>query len=564
MVTAATVFRDYETDGVPASGKHKVKKNEARAWGTFIEGQLDAVPSVLRYDSPTDGTTNVQPTWAATLAANDAAVVPYGEYSLSSPLIVPAGKLLVMREGAELTLSGAGNIVLGDNASFITQKGGLDRDTWVWARNRAGVHATGGDASDLGYAGASFHFDTRFDSMDVGLEFSRGVNSRLVFGTSSVKGGRIAGLFELYHQAGATNSSNNNRNYVGVTGTAHAQSTDGGTAGTLAAGKGVYFGASAHAYSDVVNGHFKGIVGMEINTFIKAGSTLGYAAELTLAGVRAVRGHDADSALTIGALSSDDPLGGTYGPHVGYKHGILFSDMNGGEPFATDSYLMGWYWTGGGARTIKGGLDLQGFVMTDFIIQGQHSILTEKALYLGADTTSNIALIDLSTHANAVAGLVMKMKGDGDLIVQGGGGNPRLRVGGAAAAVNYLALTSALTTVPAMINAEGTDTNIGIVHRTKGTGDIYLQGGGANNRLRVAGATTAVNYLAISSAVTGGRPSITAEGADTDIGLLFATKGNGMIRINSGLTVGTATFTPNRYYPIDINGVTYNIGMTPA
>ncbi|WP_457578966.1 hypothetical protein [Ensifer adhaerens] len=30
MATAATVFRDYETDGVPSSGAHKVKKSEAR------------------------------------------------------------------------------------------------------------------------------------------------------------------------------------------------------------------------------------------------------------------------------------------------------------------------------------------------------------------------------------------------------------------------------------------------------------------------------------------------------------------------------------------------------
>ncbi|UTG96510.1 hypothetical protein KEM44_23175 [Sinorhizobium meliloti] len=30
MATAATVFRDYETDGVPASGSHKVKKSDVR------------------------------------------------------------------------------------------------------------------------------------------------------------------------------------------------------------------------------------------------------------------------------------------------------------------------------------------------------------------------------------------------------------------------------------------------------------------------------------------------------------------------------------------------------
>jgi hypothetical protein len=538
----------------PALDPYEPYKPWIRAWGTFIEGQLDAAPSVLRYDSPTDGVTNVQPTWAATLAANEAGVVPYGEYLLSSSLTIPAGKLLAMREGAELTLSGAGNIVLSENSGFITQKGGLDKDTWVWARSRAGVHATGGDVSDLGYAGAAFSFDVRADSMDVGVDFSRGVDGRLVFGGSATKGGRIAGNFQLYHQVGATNAANLNRNYVGLVGAAHAQATDGGSAGTLAGGLGVYFGGASHVYSDVVGGHFKGIVGHEINTSTRPGSTQGYIHVLTLASINNVRGTNADAALAISALS---PEGIYSNPHVGYKHGILFTNMNGGEPFASDATLMGWYWTSGGARTIFSGIDLSGFVMTDSIIKGAHTLLSDEALYLGANGTSNVGLISMAQAAQTNAGLAVRMKGDGDFTVVGGADKIRLRVAGVAAAINNLVVSSALTTLPAMIAAEGSDTNIGIVHRAKGTGDIFLQGGGAKNRLRVAGAVAAVNYLAISSNVTGGRPSVAAEGDDTDIGLLFATKGNGMFRFNSGIAVVTESITSNRTFQMDVNGTTY-------
>lgn len=45
MATAATVFRDYETDGVPASGSHKVKKNDVRGLLAGYEAIINAFTS---------------------------------------------------------------------------------------------------------------------------------------------------------------------------------------------------------------------------------------------------------------------------------------------------------------------------------------------------------------------------------------------------------------------------------------------------------------------------------------------------------------------------------------
>lgn len=42
MATAATVFRDYETDGVPSSGAKKPKKSEIRQWGAWLESIIGA------------------------------------------------------------------------------------------------------------------------------------------------------------------------------------------------------------------------------------------------------------------------------------------------------------------------------------------------------------------------------------------------------------------------------------------------------------------------------------------------------------------------------------------
>jgi hypothetical protein len=41
-ITAAEAWRDYETDGTPSSGSHKVKKNDVRSWGAWVEGVITA------------------------------------------------------------------------------------------------------------------------------------------------------------------------------------------------------------------------------------------------------------------------------------------------------------------------------------------------------------------------------------------------------------------------------------------------------------------------------------------------------------------------------------------
>lgn len=41
-LTMAEVARDYETDGVPSSGPHKIKKNNLRGWGAWVEGIINA------------------------------------------------------------------------------------------------------------------------------------------------------------------------------------------------------------------------------------------------------------------------------------------------------------------------------------------------------------------------------------------------------------------------------------------------------------------------------------------------------------------------------------------
>ncbi len=42
-ITMAEVARDYETDGVPSSGNHKIKKPDMRSWGAWVEAFINAI-----------------------------------------------------------------------------------------------------------------------------------------------------------------------------------------------------------------------------------------------------------------------------------------------------------------------------------------------------------------------------------------------------------------------------------------------------------------------------------------------------------------------------------------
>jgi len=59
--TAETIFRDFETDGVPASGKHQPKKSEIRPWGARLEGLYSAAQAGggLAYETKADLTADL-------------------------------------------------------------------------------------------------------------------------------------------------------------------------------------------------------------------------------------------------------------------------------------------------------------------------------------------------------------------------------------------------------------------------------------------------------------------------------------------------------------------------
>lgn len=57
--SAETIFRDFTTDGIPASGAHEPRKVEIREWGTWLEGFANAISAGGGYVFPDKATIDI-------------------------------------------------------------------------------------------------------------------------------------------------------------------------------------------------------------------------------------------------------------------------------------------------------------------------------------------------------------------------------------------------------------------------------------------------------------------------------------------------------------------------
>lgn len=98
-----------------------------------------------------------------------------------------------------------------------------------------------------------------------------------------------------------------------------------------------------------------------------------------------------------------------------------------------------------------------------------------------------------------------------------------------ASAVNEITVNNAATGVPPSIQSSGSDTNVGLDIKSKGTGTIRNY---VNNVVSVVfdAAASAVNSLTMKSNATNNSPSIEAAGSDTNVGIDVKTKGTGVFR----------------------------------
>ncbi|MER8846056.1 hypothetical protein [Mesorhizobium australicum] len=110
----------------------------------------------------------------------------------------------------------------------------------------------------------------------------------------------------------------------------------------------------------------------------------------------------------------------------------------------------------------------------------------------------------------------------------------QLQVAHIAGAVNYLKTAGAATTASPTISVDGSDTNVTFAHATKGTGVFDFFTNTNVRQLQIAHVATAVNYLQLKGSATTGAPAISVQGSDTNAALVLTSKGTESVYVQSG------------------------------
>jgi len=136
------------------------------------------------------------------------------------------------------------------------------------------------------------------------------------------------------------------------------------------------------------------------------------------------------------------------------------------------------------------------------------------------------------TYANGAAtnvGITWVSKGTGahNFASAGAAGTLQMAVSHTASAVNYVQVTGAATGGRPTISGQGSDDNVDLNFLSKGTsgGHIFT----ANNAIQavVSPTASAVNYVQLTGATTGGNVQISAQGTDASTGISLVSKGGG-------------------------------------
>ena len=121
-------------------------------------------------------------------------------------------------------------------------------------------------------------------------------------------------------------------------------------------------------------------------------------------------------------------------------------------------------------------------------------------------------------------------------------GTDVLLINDVASSVNYIVATSAATGFGPAIVAMGSDTNIGMVLQSKGTGPCVLADEDYRPIVSAYPQSNPVNWISMANAATGDAPTIFATGSDSNINLALITKGDGGLYLFDGSNNSIATF----------------------
>jgi hypothetical protein len=150
-------------------------------------------------------------------------------------------------------------------------------------------------------------------------------------------------------------------------------------------------------------------------------------------------------------------------------------------------------------------------------------------VFTGAATAGQIACSASGTDADV--SLRISARGTSPVDIFTAASSIRaLRVTHIASAVNYLDLRGAATGALPGVYASGTDTNIGLGYRTKGSAfHFFYSDGGSNVQASIARVLSSVNYTEAYGAATTAAPASRSVGSDTNVAYELGSKGTGRV-----------------------------------
>ena len=149
-------------------------------------------------------------------------------------------------------------------------------------------------------------------------------------------------------------------------------------------------------------------------------------------------------------------------------------------------------------------------------------------------SSADIRLDYLGSGTNIGASFVTRGTGNHNFATGTSATNIQARISHTASAVNYVQVTGAATGSSSVISAQGSDTNSGLIFRSKGSSSVTFQSGGGATQLLVSPTGGGQNYWRITGSSTGLAIPITAEGSDTNVAMALRTQGTGAIDLAAG------------------------------
>ncbi|WP_170979267.1 glycosyl hydrolase family 28-related protein [Roseomonas sp. HF4] len=174
-------------------------------------------------------------------------------------------------------------------------------------------------------------------------------------------------------------------------------------------------------------------------------------------------------------------------------------------------------------------------------LAGPAGRIDRPGVMVGGETTGLFAPSSTELAAVADGAEVMRATAAGNVSLGGPDATPGMRVVRVASTANALEARSAIAGQPVSLTASGTDSSVSLNVAAKGTSGVLRLQVRNGTGFEVTATGTPGNYVRATAAGPGGTPTLNAQGSDTNVGLTLSPKGTGAVAASAPFRLPTYT-----------------------